>query len=80
MPKEIDVMKLTTRDIKKLRTIWGEQQQGHTDNLIYETGSCRVWLSRLTIEDGMPYNDQITVENREANSPKWETIKKYQLK
>lgn len=49
----------------------------------------RVWLSRMTVEDGMPYDNQVTVEKyiksegtkaHPAFSWKWETIKQYQAK
>lgn len=36
--------------------------QGHTDDLKIETKGVRVWLSRMTVEDGMPYDNQVTVE------------------
>lgn len=32
------------------------------DDLKVDTGTVRVWLSRLTREDGMPYDNQVTVE------------------
>lgn len=37
-------------------------RQGQTDDLIYESQTKRVWRSRMTVADGMPYDDQITVE------------------
>ncbi len=36
--------------------------QGHTDDLKVETENQRVWLSRMTIDDGQPYNNMVTVE------------------
>lgn len=36
--------------------------QGHTDNLKIQTPDTKVWLSRMTKEDGMPYDNQVTVE------------------
>ena len=54
--------------------------QGHTDDLKDEykhNGSqYRVWLSRMTVEDGMPYNNQITLEVLDTNG--WTTVRKYQ--
>ena len=32
------------------------------DNLKVDLGEMRVWLSRMTVADGMPYNNQVTVE------------------
>jgi hypothetical protein len=37
---------------------------GHTDDLKVKTDRRKVWLSRLTIEDGQPYNNMVTVEVR----------------
>ncbi len=36
--------------------------QGQTDDLKVESENKRVWLSRMTIEDGQPYNNMVTVE------------------
>lgn len=36
--------------------------QGHTDNLLIHEGDTKVWLSRMTTEDGMPFNNAVTVE------------------
>lgn len=36
---------------------------GQADNLKVDTGSTRVWLCRLGFVDGMPYDDQITIEH-----------------
>jgi len=35
---------------------------GQADSLKIETGRTRVWLCRCGIADGMPYDNQITVE------------------
>ena len=35
---------------------------GQADDLKIDTGTRRVWLSRMTIEDGMPYDNQVSVE------------------
>ena len=32
------------------------------DNLKIDTGSLRVWLCRCGVADGMPYDEQITIE------------------
>ena len=35
---------------------------GQFDNLKIDLGELRVWLSRMTMADGAPYNNQVTVE------------------
>ena len=50
--------KFSLLDIIKIPTI----EQGHFDNLKVRTDTKRVWLSRLTVADGMPYDNQVTVE------------------
>lgn len=55
---------------------------GQTDDLKIETAARRVWLSRLTTADGMPYNHQVTVEilRQTANGARWETIEEYEAR
>jgi hypothetical protein len=36
---------------------------GQYDNLKVEKGTIRVWLSRMTVGDGAPCNNQVTVED-----------------
>jgi hypothetical protein len=59
----------TLAELEALPTI----SQGHTDDLKVEaydidkktkeiTTGTRIWLSRMTKEDGMPYDNQVTVE------------------
>lgn len=36
--------------------------QGQADDLKIKTKDTRVWLSRMTKEDEMPYDNQVTVE------------------
>lgn len=50
--------------------------QGHMDDLKYDDGVYKVWLSRMTKEDGMPYDNQVTVE-KYVNF-KWVVHKTYQ--
>lgn len=54
-------------------------EQGHTDNLKIKTENIRVWLSRMNIEDGQPYNNQVTIERRNSDS-QWVTYKQYEAK
>lgn len=55
-------------------------KQGHTDNLKLETPTRRVWLSRLGVEDGMPYKNQVTEERLNVHKGRWETVKTYEAK
>lgn len=64
--------KFTLRELQQLETI----SQGHTDNLKIKTEDTKVWLSRMTIEDGMPYNNMVTVEKL-TNDGRWETAEEY---
>ena len=76
--------KYRLKTIEKLPTLY----QGHFDNLKVETKDCRVWLSRMTIEDGMEYNNQVTEEKYihpqtsrgvDQTKPKiWQTVRQYQ--
>lgn len=52
--------------------------EGHFDNLKIETPTKRVWLSRMRIEDGMPYNNEVTVEQKIKGD--WVTVKTYEAK
>lgn len=53
--------------------------QGQTDDLKFDNQSVKVWLSRLTIEDGMPYNNQVTIEMYDDKGA-WVISKKYEAK
>lgn len=65
-------MHYTKEELKAMPTI----HSGHFDNLKIDTGTTRVWLSRMTVADGMPYNNQVTVEK--LVNGKWETVETYQ--
>lgn len=64
------------KDIIKFKTI----EQGHTDDLKLITDGMKVWLSRMTKEDGQPYNNQITVELYNKELGRWETVEQYEAK
>ncbi|GGG06267.1 hypothetical protein GCM10010912_58600 [Paenibacillus albidus] len=64
--------KFTLGDLKALPTL----QQSHTDELKLDTGNDRIWLSRMTVADGMAYNNQVTVEV--YTNGKWSTTETYQ--
>lgn len=59
-------------EIEKMETI----TSSHFDDLKFESAFIRVWLSRMTIEDGMPYNNQVTIEV--LKNGRWETTKQYE--
>ena len=63
----------TLKELEGLKTI----MQGQADDLKIEDGNIRVWLSRMTIGDGMPYNNQVTVEKLDENGS-WNTIEEYE--
>ena len=63
----------TLAELEALPTI----TQGHTDDLKIQTKYIRVWLSRMTKEDGMPYDNQVTIE-RLNSSYSWETVTQFQ--
>jgi hypothetical protein len=49
--------------------------QGQADDLKLDDGETRVWLCRCGIEDGMPYNNAITVERLEDG--RWIQVEQY---
>jgi hypothetical protein len=51
---------------------------GHFDNVKIETANMRVLLSRMTVADGMPYDNQVTIERLKNGC--WVTTKIYQAK
>jgi hypothetical protein len=42
-------------------------RQGHCDDLKVKTDDTRVWLSRMTVADGMEYNNQVQVYKLNKN-------------
>lgn len=63
--------KYTLRELQAMETL----SQGHTDNLKIKTEDTKVWLSRMTVEDGMPYNNMVTVEK--LIDGRWVKIEEY---
>ncbi len=59
------------KELEALPTI----SSGHFDDLKFENPIIRVWLSRMTIADGMPYNNQVTVERLREGI--WKTVATY---
>ena len=64
--------KYTLRELQAMETI----SQGHTDDLKIKSEDIKVWLYRMTIEDGMPYNNMVTIEKL-TNDGRWEIIEEY---
>ena len=50
--------------------------QGHFDNLKVDENGLRVWLSRMTVADGMPYNNEVTIEQYVNNN--WQEVIRFQ--
>ena len=65
--------KYTAKELEKLPTI----SEGQADDLKVEVGGKRIWLSRMTKEDGMPYNNQVTEEKFDSKSGSWKTVRVY---
>ena len=68
---QLEYSELTLDYLDGLPTI----ESGHFDNLKIQEPDVRVWLSRLTLEDGMPYNNQVTVEK--LVDGQWKTFDQY---
>lgn len=68
-------MKYSLSQLETLPTL----HQGHSDDLKINTLTRRVWLSRLTVEDGMPYNNQVTVEVL-TNEGSWMALETYEAR
>lgn len=64
--------RFTIEELKSMKTI----SEGWVGDLKYEDDNYRVWLSRLTIEDGAEYNNQVIVEVYEDGE--WVIVDKYQ--
>ncbi len=62
----------TLRELQKMPTI----SQGHSEDLKYETGSTRVWLSRCGVEDGMPVDNMVTIEKLVGG--RWSIVDTYE--
>lgn len=65
--------RLTLAEVEGMEVI----EQWHTDNLIYRDETTRITVSRLDVSDGMPYNNQVTVEQLDENY-NWITVDEYE--
>jgi len=63
MKRFVNNHRYTKAELSRMPTI----SQGQFDNLQIEDlrhkPPVRVWLSRMRVEDGMPYNNQVTIEH-----------------
>ena len=50
--------------------------QGHTCDLKLDNGKRRVWLSRCGVDDGLPYDNMVTVEKLQDG--RWVTVSTYE--
>ena len=66
--------KYTLKELVSIPTI----SSGKFDNLKIETRNIKVWLSRMTVADGQPYNNLVTVEK--LVDCHWKTIEEYEAK
>lgn len=65
----------TLAELEALPTL----SQGQMDDLKIKTKYIQVWLSRMTKEDGMPYDNQVTIE-RLNSSYNWVTVSQFQAR
>lgn len=60
---------------------WETLSQGQADDLkvaeFIDGFSWRVWLCRCGVEDGMPYDDMVTVEVLDPRDHKWKDAARY---
>jgi hypothetical protein len=69
------VKRYTAKELNQMHTI----SESQADDLkVEKKNKYRIWLSRMTIEDGMPYNNQITEEKFDSKSGTWKTVREYE--
>lgn len=73
-----DVERYSLQELEAMPTI----MEGQFDDLKIEEidgdSKVRVWLSRMTKEDGMPYDNQVTVEVYGPPDYKWQNVDQYE--
>lgn len=70
----MNIKEFTLEQLQTMPTI----AVGQTDDLKFDNGVVRVWLSRMSVEDGAPYDNQVTIERNVGG--KWKIIKQFQAK
>ena len=61
----------TAEELQALPTL----ATGQADSLKIDSDGIRVWLCRCGLDDGMPYDNQVTVERLAAG--RWITVETY---
>ena len=64
----------TAKELEGMETL----HQGQADDCKIDEDGTRVWLCRCGVADGMPYDNQITIEKYDLKSGRWETVETYQ--
>lgn len=54
--------------------------ESQADDLKFDEGGVRVWLSRMDESDGAPYHSEVTVEVMDPDTSKWEVVRQYQAR
>lgn len=62
----------TLEELRKMPTL----ATGQADDLKFDDGIHRVWLSRCTVADGEPYNNKVSIEY--YSNGVWKNFDEYQ--
>ena len=65
-------MSYSARDLEHLPTL----ATGQADDLKIDDGDTRVWLCRCGIDDGMPFDNAVTVEK--LQNGRWVQVEQYE--
>lgn len=71
MPPKVPVFSYTVESLRLLPTL----SEGQADNLKFDEGGYRVWLSRCTVDDGEPFNNAVTIERFDGR--RWVEVSKH---
>jgi hypothetical protein len=72
VPREL--LEYTAEELEELPVL----SQGQADDLHVETpDGWRVWLCRCGVDDGMLYEDMVTVEGYDPKDHRWKTAATY---
>lgn len=69
-------MRYTLESLRALPTL----SVGQADSLKIETEDTRVWLCRCGVADGMPYDNQVTIERFDSVKGRWYDAAKHEAK
>ena len=70
----------TLQEIESIPTLIDSQYDDLKINEMIEGVKVRVWLSRCRVADGMPYDNQVTVEYVDYDNYSWERLTQYEAK